>query len=599
MRWPLAALVAVLLALPAPAFARDDAVTSFDGTQIVLHFHPAEGLKPGERAPSVLVGPGWSSPGEANPDAASVPAVGATGVGPLRRAGFNVLTWDPRGFGESGGTVQVDDPAFEGRDAQALLDWLARQPEAQLDGPGDPRVGMSGVSYGGAIQLVLAAIDDRVEAIVPGIAWRSLITSLYEDATVKSGWGLVLTGAGNARGRLDPHIQNAFGESVVDERWSDETVAWFSGKGAANLIQQVRIPTMIVQGIADNLFPLDEAVRNHEVLARNGVPTRMLWFCGGHGTCVTDPGDVSRIERETIAWLRRHVMKDRSVDTGAPFAWVDQHGRFHESGAFPLRAGAPLAGEGSGPLPLTATGGSGGVTPRDGDPIGGLGAPFAASRAANAVNVAIPGPDRERQVVGAPRLELTYSGLSSKVDNRIFAQVVDDATGHVLGNQVTPIPVTLDGERHTVARDLEMVAAVAKPGLGYTLQLTPTSTLYNVAQRNGGLVQVESAKVTLPTGEPVAVRSETSGPATARRCTSRRSVVVHVKRRYRKRLRSVRVVMGKRVVARSRRAGRGVRVRLAGRPGGTVRVRLVMRLRGGRTVTDVRRYRLCARKNAG
>jgi ABC-2 type transport system ATP-binding protein len=358
---------------------------------------------------------------------------------------------------------------------------------------------------------------------------------------------------------------------------------------------------MIVQGIADNLFPLDEAVRNHAAVAANGVPTRMLWFCGGHGTCVTDPGDVQRIERETIAWLRRYVMRDRSVDTGAPFTWVDQEGRWHESGAYPLRAGAPLAGEGSGTLPLTPTGGSGGVVPRDGDPIGGLGAPFAASRAANAVNVAIPGPDRQRHVVGAPRLELTYSGLSSQPDARIFAQVVDDATGHVLGNQIVPIPLTLDGQRRTVVRDLEIVAALAQPGSGYTLQLTPASTLYNVAQRAGGAVQVESAKVTLPTGDPVAVPTGAGGAANrpgARRCTSRRSVVVHVKRRYRKRLRSVRVLVGKRVVARSRRASRGLRVRLAGRPRGTVRVRLVMRLRGGRTVTDVRTFRLCARKNA-
>ena len=91
---------------------------------------------------------------------------GNVGVGALRRAGFNVLTWDSRGFGNCGGTVTVASPDAEGRDVSALIDWLAQQPEAQLDKPGDPRLGMSGASYGGGIQLTLASQDCRVDAIV-------------------------------------------------------------------------------------------------------------------------------------------------------------------------------------------------------------------------------------------------------------------------------------------------------------------------------------------------------------------------------------------------------------------------------------------------
>ena len=37
-----------------------------------------------------------------------------------------------------------------------------------------------------------AAIDRRVDAIVPDIAWNSLHTALYKDDTVKSGWSAVL-----------------------------------------------------------------------------------------------------------------------------------------------------------------------------------------------------------------------------------------------------------------------------------------------------------------------------------------------------------------------------------------------------------------------
>src|SRR3954468_4576257 len=129
-----ASAVAAVMLLGAPAAsARDDSVKSFDGTTIAMSFFPAEGLKAGQRVPTVLFGPGWSSARDKND-------TGGT-IGPLRKAGYNVLTWDPRGFGQSGGTVTVDAPDREGRDVQALFSYVAKQPEALLDAPGDARLG--------------------------------------------------------------------------------------------------------------------------------------------------------------------------------------------------------------------------------------------------------------------------------------------------------------------------------------------------------------------------------------------------------------------------------------------------------------------------
>ena len=51
--------VALLLARAAPAPARDAVVTSFDGTRSQVSFHPADGLKPGQRAPTILQTHGW------------------------------------------------------------------------------------------------------------------------------------------------------------------------------------------------------------------------------------------------------------------------------------------------------------------------------------------------------------------------------------------------------------------------------------------------------------------------------------------------------------------------------------------------------------
>src|SRR5690606_6648109 len=72
----------------------------------------------------------------------------------LARAGYAVLTWSARGFGRSTGHIALNSPGHEVQDAQRLVDWLARRPEVRLDRPGDPRVGMTGQSYGGAIALM-------------------------------------------------------------------------------------------------------------------------------------------------------------------------------------------------------------------------------------------------------------------------------------------------------------------------------------------------------------------------------------------------------------------------------------------------------------
>src|SRR3954467_13650247 len=129
---------ALVLAAPAAASARDATITSFDGTPIVLSFHPAPG---GGKAPTILEGHGWGGSRETNPDAASDGVTGSVGVGALRKAGFNVLTWDSRGFGSSGGTVTVDSPDAEGRDVSALIDWLAPQPGGPPQPGGGPRGG--------------------------------------------------------------------------------------------------------------------------------------------------------------------------------------------------------------------------------------------------------------------------------------------------------------------------------------------------------------------------------------------------------------------------------------------------------------------------
>jgi ABC-2 type transport system ATP-binding protein len=572
-----------LMAWSAPAAAaRDATVTSFDGTPIATHFFPAAGLQPGATAPTVLVGHGWGGSGDTDPESASDATTGNTGLAPLRHAGFNVLTWDARGFGSSGGQVEVDSPQHEGRDVQALIDWLAGQPEARLEAPGDPLVGMGGVSYGGAIQLIAAAIDDRVDVIAPTIAWHSLIRSLYRDESVKQEWGTLLFAAGSASGNLSPQIPQAFTEGVTTGKFSQSSIDFFEARGIDGLIDQIDVPTLISQGTADTLFTLQEGIDNYTALKANGVPAKMVWFCGGHGICNSGAGPEGIVERSVIAWLRRHLAGE-PVDTGPAFEWVADDGGLRSSDDYPLPALPPLRGSGSGVLPVSP-----------GSPGTGGGQLIAASPAVDAVNVDIEPADGPRELVGAPSLEITYSGTAVPAQTHLYAQVLDVAANRVLGNQVTPIPVALDGQPHTVTRELEPIAAHATQDSRYRVQIAGGTTVYGL-QRSTGAVSLTDVEAELPVSadRPAvfattgATSSTTTGPGQAaagkRAARGKTSGVV------------ARLVVGKpRGLARASKGELPVRVPVKAVGAPVRRIRVVLRNRNGVVVGKSRRFALKA-----
>jgi len=499
----------IALLVPATASARDAIVKSFDGTPIVTHFFPAQGATSGAKAPTILVGHGFGGTGASDPDSTgSAPGVStllggnSVPIGEFIRAGYNVLTWDARGFGGSGGKVEVDSPEFEGRDVQALLDFVAGQAESQLDEAGDPRVGMHGGSYGGAIQLITAGLDKRIDVITPVIAWNELVSSLYKAQTVKAGWGLVLSAglvpsatgglgspAGTQTGTFNPVLADGLTTATATGRFPQEAIDFFEGRNLNSLVDRIRIPTLILQGTVDTLFTLREAMDNHAVLKANGVPLKMMWFCGGHGICLGDSGPAGHTSDAVLAWFSLHLKGDRSTNTGPPFEWLtDDDGRWHSAEMFPLDTPSTLKATGGGTLPITP-GTNGGVLLYSTASIG------------PAINIDVPTPGQRVDVVGEPQLKLSYSGTSAVPDARVFAQIIERKSGRVVGNQVTPIRVSLDGKQRTIEVPLEPIAAQSGPGQGLQLQLLSSSNVYDI-QRNAGVVNVESAELTLPVIDP-------------------------------------------------------------------------------------------------
>ena len=140
-----------LAAIPATTSAYqvqdDQRATSFDGTQIAYTTFFPDSASASSPVPVIMRTHGWGGSRETT----------ATGfVQQLLDNGYGVLTFDSRGFGESGGTVEIDSPDFEARDASALIDVLQADPRVAKK-KGDPQIGMSGGSYAGGIQWVTDA----------------------------------------------------------------------------------------------------------------------------------------------------------------------------------------------------------------------------------------------------------------------------------------------------------------------------------------------------------------------------------------------------------------------------------------------------------
>jgi ABC-2 type transport system ATP-binding protein len=451
-----AALVigAASVAVPAPAAGpvlRDGIVQSFDGTPIAYTLMLPAGASASRPVPLVFNTHGWG--GERNRDASGM-------SGTLLKNGYAVLTWDARGFGDSGGEAQVDSQQYEVRDVEALIDFAAKQHAIQLDRRGDPRMGMVGGSYAGGIQLMTAAADRRVDAIVPAIAWNDLVRSLKPGGVLKFGWGTLLYGdgvanglaggldspAGPQTGALAPQIHEAYAQSVALNDWTSDIRAWFAARSTGRYINGakvpgvgriagIRAPTLILQGINDTLFNLNEAIDNFRQIRANGVPVKLIAFCGGltegatahavnaAGTsCTSDERAEQKLTGATLAWLDRYVRVPLGdARTGAPIEYQLQDGSFRSARSF----SAPV---------LRAT--FRGSLVHKVVPTSGV------------VTAAQPSPDGLRSIidapagatiVGAPKLDLTISGAGTEA--YLFFKLLDqapDGSLTVVDDQVTP-----------------------------------------------------------------------------------------------------------------------------------------------------------------
>ncbi|MFJ5231681.1 alpha/beta fold hydrolase [Kitasatospora sp. NPDC088391] len=259
----------------------------------------------------------------------------------LARSGYAVLTWSARGFGKSTGQIGLDRPDAEVADVSRLVDWLAQRPEVQLDGPGDPRVGVTGASYGGAVSLLAAGSDPRIDAIAPQITWWNLADALFPqaaqgssaaDGVFKKLWAGIFFTTGSAGfgapgapseqapgpvgcGRFRDELCAMYNRVAAAGRPDAEAVQLLDASSPSSVAARIKVPTLVVQGQQDSLFPLDQGDRIAKAVAANGAPVAVDWFGAGH-----DGGQETstRVDARVTAWFD-HYLKGAGNDTGPAF----------------------------------------------------------------------------------------------------------------------------------------------------------------------------------------------------------------------------------------------------------------------------------------
>ncbi len=495
----LAALLAAVLVVPAAAGAKPKVavepappriedriiIRSYDGTPIVATLMLPGDASATSRVPAILETHGWGGSRRTTPSGT---------VGRLLERGYAILTWDSRGFGDSGGEAGPGGTP-EVRDAQALLDYLAARPEILTDAPGDPRVGWVGGSNAGGVQLNTAAVDRRVDAIAPEIAWGDLVQNLVPNGVPKQTWDTLLYGAGAAgaaAGGLDSPASPQTGvyaeqihrgnvEINTTQQLSSEVSQWFAERSTTIRSGNITAPTLLVQGSIDTLFPLEDAFDNYANVKAAGTPVKLMAYCSGHTIAGCKYGTKGASDSATgapvwqdriVAWMDRWVKGDRTADTGPEVEWQARDGRYYGAPSFPLPGTQTVTGATVKTGTLAGPGATGGDGVANGAPAPAEELGRTAARA-----VVLPATNTVREVVGVP--SVTVTGTVTGVAANVFFELVNvapDGKRVTLDDQTMPLRLGNGAHRQTI--DLHGVAWRLEPGHALELEVTTGSAQY-------------------------------------------------------------------------------------------------------------------------
>ncbi|KPI28998.1 Molybdate-transporting ATPase [Actinobacteria bacterium OV320] len=498
-----------------PAVRHTDRVMAVDGVKLdTSYFTAGTG-----RRPAVLLGHGFGGSKDDVRQQAEK----------LARDGYAVLTWSARGFGKSTGKIGLNDPKGEVADVSRLIDWLAKQPQVQLDKAGDPRVGVAGASYGGAISLLAAGYDDRVDAIAPAITYWNLADALFPDGVFKKLWAGIFVNTGGGTARFEPALAAMY-DRVAESGTPDAAArALLEQRSPSAVADRIKVPTLLIQGQTDSLFTLAQSDAAEKAIRANGAPVDVDWIAGGH-----DGGDMEgdRVQTRVRAWFDRYLKDDKAADTGPAFRVTRTGGVDSTDGAARLRGASadsyPGLENGERSFPLTGRreeqsfANPPGAGPPAVSALPGLGGGGLSQLSSLGVGVSLDFPGQyaafdsapvtgDLRVTGSPTVTVHVKSTSDTAV--LFAKVYDvgGSGSQVLPSQlVTPVRVegakagkdvtiTLPAIDHKVEEGHRLRLVLASTDLGYASPMTPAT--YTVSMK--GDLKVPTAPAVTTAAAPL------------------------------------------------------------------------------------------------
>ncbi|MEV0776786.1 alpha/beta fold hydrolase [Streptomyces sp. NPDC050428] len=465
----------------APTVHRADQTMEMPGARIdTSYFTAGDG---GNRRPAVLLGHGFG--GSKNDVRAQAEK--------LARDGYAVLTWSARGFGKSTGKIGLNDPDHEVKDVSRMIDWLAERPEVQLDADGDPRVGMSGASYGGGIALLGAGYDARVDAIAPVITYWNLADSLFPDGVFKKLWAGIFFSTGGGCDTFEKQLCEMYDRVAVAGKPDAAADELLAERSPSAIGDRIKVPSLIIQGQTDSLFPLGQSDAMAKTIKANGAPVAVDWMAGGHDGGNAETG---RIESRISSWFDHYLKKDTGVDTGPAFR-VSRTGGVDSTDGQALLRGAssdsyPGLRSGITNVPLSGRTQSfdnpAGASPPAISTVPGLGSGLSQlSSFGMGLALDFPGQyarfdsrplDRPLQVTGSPTFRVTVKADTD--DAVLFGKVYDvgpDGRQQVLPSQLVS-PVRVEGVKAGDGKTVELTlpAIDHKVEAGHRLRVVLAAT---------------------------------------------------------------------------------------------------------------------------
>ena len=316
-------------------------IFSYDSKQIAFTVHEPTTMEGGVTYPLILEGHGFGG---------SKTTTRTGTIGRLVDEGYGVISIDQRGFGETGGTIRVMDPDFEGRYLIQIVDWAEENLSWLAYDAGNLVLGAIGGSYGGGYQLLLNAVDPdrRLDAIVPDITWNDLRYSLFPpenqepgQGSLKGTWVSALFGAGTAGSARSEGFDPVFNEAIVQAQatntvdpaviatfYEHSPAFWCDGNtvsdgGTPGGLNPVNV--LFTQGLPDSLFNATESWLNYLCYSNMPGALDVRLYMHNNGHVVPPPptgpnqncGAVTHLDA-TLAWFDEHLRGNIGAASAIP-----------------------------------------------------------------------------------------------------------------------------------------------------------------------------------------------------------------------------------------------------------------------------------------